>query len=182
MTLSTAITSRARYLAIAAALLCVSSTARSQDSTAAPMPSRAPDTVRVWVPSLNLHGTQGVVRRQTPDTVYFILYYPTRERWLDTRVPGDKIERIMARDGVYRSRSRALKGAAWGAVTGAVVGGVIGVFTFQGCVGGYTCNHGLDKTSGRSAIKGATMGGLGGAILCGLIGYGKTTKWRQIYP
>ena len=167
----------------AAALLCLSSaTALAQDSASAST-SRAPDTVRVWVPSLNLHGTQGIIRRQTPDTVYFILYYPTRERWLDTRVAGDKIERIMVRDGVYRSPDRALKGAGFGAVTGAIAGAVIGVFTFKSsCQGGLACNSGRATTSGPAATRGATIGGLGGALIGGLIGYGRTTKWRQVYP
>jgi hypothetical protein len=171
-------------LALTAALLCgLPLSARSQDSTEAPQPARQPDTVRVWVPSLNLHGTQGVVRRQTSDTVYFILYYPTRDRWLDTRVPGSKIERIMVRDGIYRSPNRAFKAAGAGVVTGAIAGAIVGVFSFKpSCQGGLACNSGRAATSGRWAAQGAGIGGVAGALVGGLIGYGKTSHWRQVYP
>ena len=154
----------------------------AQDSTTA-MP-RAPDSVRVWVPSLNLDGARGVIRRQTPDTVYFNLYYPVRSVSLDTRVLGSQIARMEVRDGAHRSGTRVATGAAFGAMIGGMAAGVGYYFAQGDSCNGYVCNgpSGAARPLASRTLSNALIGSAVGAAIGAVIGSRPTSRWRQVYP
>lgn len=149
--------------------------------------ARPGDTVKVWAATPPLRGHLAVVRRSTPDTVYFGVRSAVAREWLETPVTQSQITRLDIRDAPGRSASRILLGAATGLVIGgAAVGGVV-YFTHD-----VTCRKDpiacdTDEFSpefGRAASTAvaATVGAMAGAIVGGLIGSRLVAQWRRAFP